>query len=35
MRPFQKCITQVPSSIITEVIDQRVNQCSGQALFYE
>ena len=34
MRPFEKYITQVPSSIITEVIDQRVTQCSSQVRFY-
>ena len=33
-RPFQKCITQVSSLIITEVINQRVTRCSGQARFY-
>ena len=33
MRPFQKCIAQVPSSIITGVIVQRVTRRSSQARF--
>ena len=30
MRPFQKCITQVHSLVITEVVGKRVTRCSGQ-----
>ena len=30
----KKCITQVPSLIIIEVIDQRLTRCSGQAQCY-
>ena len=33
MRPFQKCINQFPSSIITGVIDNRLTRRSGQPRF--
>ena len=33
MRPFQKGVDQLPSLIITVVIDQRVTQRSGHARY--